>query len=167
VRIVRWCHGGGGLVEEERTSLGQQSQRSLPYRMQMHTELIMCTIHYDYTGTGKQRNRAVVWSRWNGKEAGGTENLRPGASLFDRRGCSECIKERWPRSLSGRPNKCGGTYHASSCVSPQGPGPSGQYKGMYNLDTAARYSKYKIQLKHNIIQWSCLKHVSYDIHCTN
>jgi hypothetical protein len=24
-------------------------------------------------------------------------------------------------------------------------------KGMYNLDTAARYSKYKIQLKHNII----------------
>jgi hypothetical protein len=40
-------------------------------------------------------------------------------------------------------------------------------KGMYNPDTAARYSKYKIQLKHNIIQWSCLKHVSYDIHCTN
>jgi hypothetical protein len=41
------------------------------------------------------------------------------------------------------------------------------YKGMYNLDTASRYSKYKTQLKHNIIQWSCLKHVSYDIHCTN
>jgi hypothetical protein len=27
-------------------------------------------------------------------------------------------------------------------------------KDMYNLDTAARYSKYKTQLKHNIIQWS-------------
>jgi hypothetical protein len=40
-------------------------------------------------------------------------------------------------------------------------------KGMYNLDTAARYSKYKTQLKHNIMQWSCLKHVSYHIHCTN
>jgi hypothetical protein len=39
--------------------------------------------------------------------------------------------------------------------------------GMYNLDTAARYSKYKTQLKHNIIQWSHLKHVSYHIHCTN
>jgi hypothetical protein len=41
------------------------------------------------------------------------------------------------------------------------------YEGMYNLDTAAWYSKYKTQLKHNIIQWSCLKHVSYHIHCTN
>jgi hypothetical protein len=41
------------------------------------------------------------------------------------------------------------------------------FKGMYNLDTPARYFKYKTQLKHNIIQWSCLKHVSYHIHCTN
>jgi hypothetical protein len=38
---------------------------------------------------------------------------------------------------------------------------------MYNLDTVAQYSKYKIQLKHNIIQRSCLKYVSYYIHCTN
>jgi hypothetical protein len=44
---------------------------------------------------------------------------------------------------------------------------SSNNKGMYNLDTAARYSKYKTQLKHNIIQWSYLKHVSYRIHCTN
>jgi hypothetical protein len=36
-------------------------------------------------------------------------------------------------------------------------------KDMYNLDTAARYSKYKTQLKYNIIQWSYLKHVSYHI----
>ena len=40
-------------------------------------------------------------------------------------------------------------------------------QGMYNPDTTARYFKYKTQLKHNIIQWSCLKHVSYHIHCTN
>jgi hypothetical protein len=39
------------------------------------------------------------------------------------------------------------------------------YEGMYNLDTVARYSKYKTQLKHNIIQGSCLKHVSYHIYC--
>jgi hypothetical protein len=40
-------------------------------------------------------------------------------------------------------------------------------QGMYNLNTTARYFKYKTQLKHNIIQWSCLKHMSYHIHCTN
>jgi hypothetical protein len=37
----------------------------------------------------------------------------------------------------------------------------------YKLDTDARYVKYKTQLKHNIIQWSCLKHVSYHIHYIN
>lgn len=69
MRIVRWCHGGGGLVEEERTSLGQQSQRSLPYRMQqMHTEL-MCTIHYRLRSTlGLESNVTEQWCGVDGME---------------------------------------------------------------------------------------------------
>jgi hypothetical protein len=47
----------------------------------------------------------VVWSRWNGKEAGGTENLRPGASLFDRRGCSERMHQGTVATLTLRPPK--------------------------------------------------------------
>lgn len=29
------------------------------------------------------------------------------------------------------------------------------------------HDKYKTQFKHNIIQWTCLKFMSYHIHCTN
>jgi hypothetical protein len=38
---------------------------------------------------------------------------------------------------------------------------------MYNSNTVVRYFEYKIQLKHNIIQQACLKHVSYYINYTN
>jgi hypothetical protein len=64
-------------------------------------------------------------------------------------------------------NCCPSHMHVCRCVCMHACMVRSTFQGMYNLDTAARYSKYKTQLKHNIIQWSCLKHVSYHIHCTN